>query len=129
NVDASHERFIADRLRVRREDAAVMVGYASRSHHLEIRLHHRVGRRSDDAKFAPPSEHVPHSRSSRTGNTSKRDELAPPHSITSFACARSAGGTAMPRALAVLRLITSSNLVGACTGISAGFSPLRMRST
>src|SRR6516162_1427625 len=88
HVDASHERFIADRLRVRREDAAVMVGYASRSHHLEIRLHHRVGRRSDDAEFAPPSEHVPHSRSSRTGNTSKRDELAPPHSITSFACAK-----------------------------------------
>jgi hypothetical protein len=31
--------------------------------------------------------------------------------------------------LAVLRLITSSNLVGSCTGKSAGFSPLRMRST
>jgi hypothetical protein len=30
---------------------------------------------------------------------------------------------------AVLRLITSSYLVGACTGRSAGFSPLRMRST
>src|SRR6516164_9156733 len=28
-----------------------------------------------------------------------------------------------------LRLITSSYLVGACTGRSAGFSPLRMRST
>ena len=34
-----------------------------------------------------------------------------------------------PSALAVLRLITSSYLVGACTGRSAGFSPLRMRST
>ena len=32
-------------------------------------------------------------------------------------------------AFAVLRLITSSYLVGACTGRSAGFSPLRMRST
>ena len=32
-------------------------------------------------------------------------------------------------AFAVLRLITSSYLVGACTGMSAGFSPLRMRST
>jgi hypothetical protein len=31
--------------------------------------------------------------------------------------------------LAVLRLITNSYLVGACTGRSAGFSPLRMRST
>ena len=35
----------------------------------------------------------------------------------------------MPSALAVLRLITSSYLVGACTGRSAGFSPLRIRST
>ena len=32
-------------------------------------------------------------------------------------------------AFAVLRLITSSYFVGACTGRSAGFSPLRMRST
>ena len=38
-------------------------------------------------------------------------------------------GTSMPSALAVFRLITSSYLVGACTGRSAGFSPLRMRST
>src|SRR5262245_30196460 len=35
----------------------------------------------------------------------------------------------MPSALAVLRLMTSSYFVGACTGRSAGFSPLRMRST
>jgi hypothetical protein len=28
-----------------------------------------------------------------------------------------------------LRLITSSYLVGACTGKSPGFAPLRMRST
>ena len=32
----------------------------------------------------------------------------------------------MPSAFAVLRLITSSNLVGCCTGRSAGFSPLRI---
>src|SRR5262249_44839459 len=31
--------------------------------------------------------------------------------------------------VAVLRLMTSSNLVGCCTDRSAGFSPLRMRST
>jgi hypothetical protein len=34
----------------------------------------------------------------------------------------------MPSVLAVLRLITSSYLVAACTGKLAGFSPLRMRS-
>ena len=38
-------------------------------------------------------------------------------------------GTLRPSALAVLRLITSSYLVGACTGRSAGFSPSKMRST
>ncbi len=51
------------------------------------------------------------------------------YSITSSARASRVGGTSRPSALAVLRLITSSNLVGACTGRSAGFSPLRMRST
>jgi hypothetical protein len=51
------------------------------------------------------------------------------HSITSSARATNASGSAKPRAFAVFRLITNSNLVGACTGRSAGFSPLRMRST
>ena len=51
------------------------------------------------------------------------------YSITSSARASSVGGTVKPSALAVLRLIASSYLVGACTGRSAGFSPLRMRST
>src|SRR5262249_12281632 len=51
------------------------------------------------------------------------------YSITSSARASSVGGISRPSAFAVLRLITSSYLVGACTGRSAGFSPLRMRST
>jgi MFS family permease len=38
-------------------------------------------------------------------------------------------GTSRPSALAVLRLIVRLYLVGACTGRSAGFSPVRMRST
>src|SRR5262249_53702127 len=49
------------------------------------------------------------------------------HSITSSARASSCGGTSRPSALAVFRLITSSNLVGCCTGRSAGFAPLRIR--
>ena len=57
------------------------------------------------------------------------DELPPLHSITSSARASSVGGTVTPIALAVLRLIASSYLVGACTGRLAGFSPFRMRST
>src|SRR5262249_51201006 len=60
----------------------------------------------------------------------QRDDFAATdHSITSSARASTVAGTSSPSALAVLRLITSSYLVGACTGRSAGFSPLRMRST
>src|SRR6187551_2414359 len=51
------------------------------------------------------------------------------HSITSSARARTPVGMTSPSAAAVLRLMISSYLVGACTGRSAGFSPLRMRST
>src|SRR5262249_59854760 len=54
----------------------------------------------------------------------QRDELAPPHSIISSARANNVAGTSIPSPFAVLRLITSSYLVGACTGMSAGFSPL-----
>src|SRR5262245_57062103 len=49
------------------------------------------------------------------------------YSITSSATASSPGGKLRPNALAVLRLITSSNLVDCMTGRSAGFSPLRIR--
>src|SRR5258707_14986509 len=56
--------------------------------------------------------------------TEQRYELAAPHSITSSARAMSESGTVRPSALAVLRLITVSYLVGACTGKSTGFSPL-----
>src|SRR5262249_14956892 len=42
----------------------------------------------------------------------QRDELAPPHhSITSSVRPRSDGGTSMPSALAVFRLMINSNLV------------------
>src|SRR5215471_7910559 len=59
----------------------------------------------------------------------QRDELAALHSITSSARASNVGGKSRPSALAVFKLTTSSYFVGACTGRSAGFSPLRMRST
>src|ERR1700748_393803 len=47
------------------------------------------------------------------------------HAITSPARARSVAGTSIPSALAVLRLITSSNLVGRWIGSSPGFAPAR----
>ena len=52
-----------------------------------------------------------------------------PHSITSSARARRVGGIVMPRALAVFRLIVSSNRVACSTGRSPGFSPFKIRST
>src|SRR3954470_8567557 len=58
--------------------------------------------------------------------TEQRDEPAPFHSITSSARASNEGGISRPSALAVLRLITSSNLVGCRTGRSPGLAPLRI---
>src|SRR6516164_11301637 len=56
----------------------------------------------------------------------KRNERAPLHSITSSARANRVDGTWRPSALAVLRLITSSILVGCSTGSSPGLAPLRI---
>src|SRR3974390_3251737 len=72
---------------------------------------------------------APRKRPPRRCPANHSDELASPHSITSSARASNDGGTVRPSALAVFRLMTISYLVGACTGRSAGFSPLRMRST
>src|SRR5215469_2372790 len=58
-------------------------------------------------------------RGYRTSNS--LDELAPPHSIASSAVASSSGGMLRPNALAVLRLMTNSNLADSTTGRSAGF--------
>src|SRR5206468_4227925 len=62
--------------------------------------------------------------------TRASEERAPVHhSISSSARRSSDGGIVRPRALAVLRLITSSNLVGCSTGRSPGLAPLRILST
>jgi hypothetical protein len=45
------------------------------------------------------------------------------YSITSSATERTAGGTSMPIARAVCKLMTNSNLVDCSTGKSAGFAP------
>src|SRR5262245_31126750 len=58
----------------------------------------------------------------------ERDELAPSyHSITSSARANTESGTLIPSVFAVLRLMTSSNLVDCITGRSAGLIPFRIR--
>ena len=51
------------------------------------------------------------------------------HSMTSSARASTEGGIVSPRALAVRRLMISSNFVGCSTGRSAGLAPFRILST
>src|SRR5262245_61728632 len=62
------------------------------------------------------------------GAAEKRDDPPPPHSITTSVRASSVGETVRPSAIAVFRLIASSNFVGRNTGSSAGDTPLRTRS-
>ena len=51
------------------------------------------------------------------------------YSITSSANKRKDSGIVRPRFLAVFKLTTRLNLVGSCTGSSAGFAPRNTRST
>ena len=51
------------------------------------------------------------------------------YSITSLARVSNVGGTSRPSPLAVVRLMTRSNLVGCSTGMSPGFAPRRILST
>src|SRR5262245_56158589 len=100
---------------------------------LDATLTHRFHK---GAAAAPPSSVMNCRRLTRSPRPRARagcSEGAPlhlrDHSITSSARASSVAGTSRPSALALLRLITRSYLVGACTGRWEGFSPLRMRST
>src|SRR5262249_42563204 len=73
-----------------------------------------------DAINAPGVLRARRERPRRRSAADERDELAPPHSITSSAMASSPGGKLRPNALAVLRLMTNSNLTDRKTGRSAG---------
>src|ERR1700738_1205202 len=68
-----------------------------------------------------------HKRTNAPQQTTHRVAIIYP--ITSSASASNVGGISRPSALAVLRLITSSNLVGSWTGRLAGFVPFRILST
>jgi hypothetical protein len=59
----------------------------------------------------------------------REERAAVDHWITSSARPSSDGGMVRPSALAVLRLMTSSNFVGCSTGRSAGLAPFRILST
>jgi hypothetical protein len=71
-----------------------------------------------------PTTTLPHSRAQQPPHRALNSIVSTRYSITSSARTSSPVGNSIPSALAVLRLITSSNLVGCTTGRSAGFSPL-----
>jgi len=73
-----------------------------------------------------PRRERPRSRSA----AEQRDELAAAaHSITSSARSRNDSGMVSPRAFAVLRLMTKSNLTGCRTGRSEGLVPCKILCT
>src|SRR6516165_10736808 len=82
-----------------------------------------------DLPHARPLLRARRERPRRRCAAEQSNELASFHSITSSANARSFADISRSIALAVLRLRTSSNLVGCTTGRTAGFSPLRTRPT
>ena len=65
-------------------------------------------------------------QTTRARSCREQSQRDPHYSITSSARASTPGGIARPSAFAVLRLITSSNLVGCKTGKSAGLAPCRI---
>jgi hypothetical protein len=71
---------------------------------------------------------APSKRHRRRAHNS-RNELPPLHSITSSASASSFAGISRLVALAVARFMTNRKRVGCSNGRSAGFAPLKMRST
>jgi hypothetical protein len=67
-------------------------------------------------------------RGEEAGSQAPGNERPPgDHWMTSSARSSSDGGIVSPSALAVLRLMTSSNLVGCSTGSSVGLPPLKIR--
>ena len=84
---------------------------------------------SCNACFTPKSGHSPHELPcllcANSGFLYRSNKL---YSITSSARASTVAGMSRPSALAVLRLIMSSNFAGCSIGRSPGFSPLRILS-
>ena len=113
---------------------------ATASHPTSLRLTPRQNPHSARCTVAPhrprfralalfgrrPPECVDSSSLPASENLHKLRTLRQTYSITSSARASSVGGMSRPSALAVLRLMTSSNLVGCSTGKSAGFAPRRI---
>ena len=84
-------------------------------HRLRHHLRRPLGRRAPvlgrELRWCASASGRP--RGARERGADERNELPPPHSITSSARRSNTSGIVRPSALAVLRLMTSSNLVGA----------------
>jgi len=100
--------------------------FAEFRHEVRKRRGERVAKKPDHRHRSLLRVRRNRPRSSRA--TEQRDEVPPFHSITSSARPSMVAGTVMPSAFAVLRLITSSNLVGCSTGRSLGLAPFRILS-
>jgi hypothetical protein len=102
---------------------------AAWSHSRHARRQRRLSWVTIQEFWSRPAAFRPESESCYTAAQRHEAHSAARHSITSSATPRSVGGTVMPSASAVLRLMASVNFVGRTTGRSPGFSPLRMRPT
>src|SRR5215469_6469122 len=113
-----HHRLAQARMQLLAEDATDNIGASA------CRVWHDEPDRPRRERFRPANGSGQNYRRA----AQQRDEVAPLHSITLSASCCKNKGTSRPSALAVLRLITSSNLTGAWTGSSLGLSPFKMRS-
>src|SRR5262245_65141226 len=94
---------------------------ARRERHDDAHRPRRIGLRPSDARYGRQRGSGGQMQEFAEGKFHLNLPLASHHSITSSARATSVGGISRPSAFAVLRLMTSSYFVGACTGRSAGF--------
>src|SRR5262245_24175797 len=88
-----------------------------------------LGRQDTDRDYFPSRPPRIGRQRPRSRTADQSNELAAVHSITCSAPTSSALGIKIPSACAVLTFITSSNLVGGCTGRSAGSATRRMSIT
>ena len=107
--------------------AAVLIAAAERGGVVEIEAATKAVEPSLGVEFAIAPMDCPSRRAMLPGCA--MSEHRRNYSMTASARAISDGGTDSPIALAVLRLSTSSNLVGWRNGRSPGLAPLRMRPT
>src|SRR5262249_15241862 len=89
----------------------------------------RSGPQVPDGRRLPRLLRLRHERPRGSRAAEQRDELAAFHSITSSATSSRSRGISRFSDLAVLRLMTSSYLVGCSTGRSAGFAPFKILPT